>query len=63
MNELISSIQLRLSRAIEKFPTLGDKRRLKLNQNYALDIVALNLGSVCNAMEFSNRALRNKRAE
>jgi cation diffusion facilitator CzcD-associated flavoprotein CzcO len=51
-----------VQRAIDKFPKQGDKKPWKLNQNYALDIVALKFGSVDDAMEFSNPAPRGKRA-
>ena len=51
-----------VQRAIDKFPKQGDKKPWKLNQNYALDIVALKFGSVDDAMEFSNPAPQSKRA-
>ena len=43
-----------VQRAIDKFPKQGDRKPWRLNQNYALDIVALKFGSVDDAMEFSN---------
>ncbi|MGH6780606.1 MAG: flavin-containing monooxygenase [Sphingomonadaceae bacterium] len=44
-----------VQRAIEKFPKQGSKKPWKLNQNYALDIVALRFGAVEDGvMEFSN---------
>ncbi|TPG43725.1 NAD(P)/FAD-dependent oxidoreductase [Sphingomonas koreensis] len=43
-----------VTRAIDKFPKQGNKKPWKLNQNYALDIMALKYGSVDRSMEFSN---------
>jgi monooxygenase len=41
-------------RAIDKFPKQGSKKPWKLNQNYALDVMALKFGSIDRSMEFSN---------
>ena len=41
-------------RAIDKFPKQGDRKPWRLNQNYALDVMALRFGSLDTAMEFSN---------
>ena len=43
-----------VQRALGKLPKQGSKKPWKLNQNYALDIMALKFGSVDNSMEFSN---------
>ncbi|MBC8105349.1 MAG: NAD(P)/FAD-dependent oxidoreductase, partial [Anaerolineae bacterium] len=45
-----------VQRAIAKLPKQGSKKPWKLNQNYALDIMALKFGSVDDSMEFSNAA-------
>ncbi len=50
-----------VQRAIDKFPKQGDRKPWRLNQNYALDIVALKFGSVDDAMEFSSPVRRGSR--
>lgn len=53
-----------VQRAIDKLPKQGGRKPWKLNQNYALDIMALKFGSVDDSMEFSNPVSpkRKKRA-
>ena len=48
-----------VQRAIGRLPKQGSKKPWKLNQNYALDIMALKFGSVDDAMRFSNPAVRH----
>lgn len=43
-----------IQRSADKLPRQGDRKPWKLNQNYALDIVALKFGSVDRNMVFSN---------
>ncbi|WP_298813672.1 NAD(P)/FAD-dependent oxidoreductase [uncultured Sphingomonas sp.] len=43
-----------IQRAIDNLPRQGDRKPWRLNQNYALDVMALRFGSIENAMEFSN---------
>jgi cation diffusion facilitator CzcD-associated flavoprotein CzcO len=43
-----------VQRAIDRFPKQGNRKPWKLNQNYALDVLALRYGSVDRSMEFSN---------
>jgi cation diffusion facilitator CzcD-associated flavoprotein CzcO len=43
-----------IQRAIDNLPRQGDRKPWRLNQNYALDVIALRFGSIENAMEFSN---------
>lgn len=43
-----------IQRAVDRLPKQGAKKPWRLNQNYALDVVALRLGSIDNSMEFSN---------
>ena len=43
-----------VTRAIDSLPKQGAKKPWKLNQSYALDILALRLGSVDDGMRFSN---------
>jgi monooxygenase len=45
-----------IQRAAAKLPQQGDRKPWRLNQNYALDIVALRFGSVGADMTFSNPA-------
>ena len=45
-----------IQRAAALLPRQGSKKPWKLNQNYALDILALRFGSVDDAMVFSNPA-------
>lgn len=51
-----------IQRAAGKLPKQGDKKPWRLNQNYALDIVALRFGSIDDAMKFSNPARSTDRA-
>ncbi|MES2755646.1 MAG: NAD(P)/FAD-dependent oxidoreductase [Pseudomonadota bacterium] len=51
-----------VQRSVDKFPKQGDRKPWRLNQNYALDIVALKFGSIDNAMEFSNPVPAKPRA-
>ena len=50
-----------VQRAIGKFPKQGNRKPWKLNQNYALDLMALKFGSVDTEMEFSNPIVFDKR--
>ncbi len=43
-----------VQRALDKMPRQGSKKPWRLNQNYALDMMALKYGSVDDAMVFSN---------
>jgi hypothetical protein len=43
-----------IQRALAHLPQQGDRRPWRLNQNYALDVVALRFGSVDQSMEFGN---------
>ena len=43
-----------VQRASGSLPAQGERKPWKLNQNYALDVIALKLGSVDDAMVFSN---------
>lgn len=43
-----------IQRAKDTMPQQGDRKPWRLNQNYALDVVALRFGSVDEEMEFSN---------
>jgi monooxygenase len=43
-----------IQRALERLPRQGVKKPWRLNQNYALDIVALRFGSIDDSTEFSN---------
>ena len=45
-----------VQRAIDHLPKQGSKKPWRVNQNYALDIMALKFGSVDDAMTFSNPA-------
>ena len=45
-----------IQRAADRLPKQGSKKPWKLNQNYALDVMALKFGSVDDAMTFSNPA-------
>jgi hypothetical protein len=51
-----------VQRAIAKFPRQGNRKPWRLNQNYALDVMALRFGSVDSSMEFSNPAARRRAA-
>jgi monooxygenase len=46
-----------IQRAEDRLPKQGVKKPWRLNQNYALDVMALKFGSVDDSMEFSNPAL------
>ena len=43
-----------IQRALDHLPQQGDRRPWRLNQNYALDVMALRFGSVTDSMEFGN---------
>jgi monooxygenase len=43
-----------IQRALERLPRQGVKKPWRLNQNYALDIIALRFGSIDDSTEFSN---------
>lgn len=43
-----------VQRAIEHLPKQGSKKPWRVNQNYALDVMALRFGSVDDSMEFTN---------
>ena len=43
-----------IQRAADRLPKQGSRKPWKLNQNYALDVVALKFGSIDDAMVFSN---------
>ncbi|QKS01030.1 NAD(P)/FAD-dependent oxidoreductase [Sphingomonas sp. CL5.1] len=43
-----------VQRALAHMPKQGNRKPWKLNQNYALDLMALRFGSVDDSMEFSN---------
>lgn len=43
-----------IQRALAHLPQQGDRRPWRLNQNYALDVMALRFGSISDSMEFSN---------
>ncbi|MDB5695243.1 MAG: FAD-containing monooxygenase EthA [Sphingomonas bacterium] len=43
-----------IQRAADRLPKQGSKRPWKLNQNYALDVLAMKFGSVDDAMVYSN---------
>ena len=45
-----------IQRAADTLPKQGSKKPWRLNQNYALDVMALKFGSVDDSMEFSNPA-------
>lgn len=45
-----------IQRAQGRLPKQGSRKPWKLNQNYALDVMALRFGSIDNSMEFSNPA-------
>ena len=45
-----------IQRALDRLPQQGNRKPWKLNQNYALDVMALRFGSVDDSMEFSNPA-------
>lgn len=43
-----------IQRVADRLPKQGSKKPWRLNQNYALDVMALRFGSVDDSMEFSN---------
>lgn len=45
-----------IQRAVDRLPRQGARKPWRLNQNYALDVMALRFGSIDDAMEFSNPA-------
>lgn len=45
-----------VQRALEHLPKQGNRKPWKVNQNYALDVMALRFGSLDDSMEFSNPA-------
>ncbi|QNE30787.1 NAD(P)/FAD-dependent oxidoreductase [Sphingomonas sp. NBWT7] len=45
-----------IQRVADQLPKQGNRKPWKLNQNYALDVMALRFGSVEDSMEFSNPA-------
>jgi len=51
---LLSFTSSYVQRAAGRMPSQGDRKPWKLNQNYALDLLALRFGSVDADMEFSN---------
>ena len=51
-----------VQRAIDRMPRQGNKKPWRLNQNYALDMMALKYGSVDDAMVFSNPVPERSRA-
>ena len=51
-----------IQRAAAGLPKQGSRKPWKLNQNYALDVMALRFGSVDDAMVFSNPPVTGKRA-
>ncbi|HEU0043682.1 NAD(P)/FAD-dependent oxidoreductase [Sphingomonas sp.] len=50
-----------IQRAAAALPKQGSKKPWKLNQNYALDVMAMRFGSVDDAMRFSNPSLTSVR--
>ncbi len=50
-----------VQRALEHLPKQGSRKPWRVNQNYALDIMALRFGSVDEAMEFSNPVIVRER--
>ena len=51
-----------IQRAVDRLPKQGDRKPWRLNQNYALDVMALRFGSVDDSMEFANPAPRGRKA-
>ncbi|WP_019517172.1 flavin-containing monooxygenase [Sphingomonas sp. Mn802worker] len=49
-----------IQRALAHLPRQGDRRPWRLNQNYALDVLALRFGSIEDEMVFSNPAPRRE---
>jgi len=52
-----------IQRAADRLPKQGAKKPWRLNQNYALDVIALRFGSVDDSMEFSNPGTLEKAAD
>ncbi|WP_375402567.1 flavin-containing monooxygenase [uncultured Sphingomonas sp.] len=52
-----------VQRALEHLPKQGSRKPWRVNQNYALDIMALKFGSVDEAMEFSRPTTRVRERE
>ena len=50
-----------IQRASAILPKQGDRKPWRLNQNYALDVMALRFGSVNDSMEFSNPVATGRR--
>ncbi|MCC2979275.1 flavin-containing monooxygenase [Sphingomonas sp. IC4-52] len=51
-----------IQRVADQLPKQGSKKPWRLNQNYALDVMALRFGSVNDSMEFSNPEPNSVRA-
>ena len=51
-----------IQRAVDQLPRQGTRKPWRLNQNYALDLMALKFGSIDDAMVFSNPAARKTAA-
>ncbi|ONF97760.1 flavin-containing monooxygenase [Sphingomonas jeddahensis] len=51
-----------IQRVADQLPKQGNRKPWRLNQNYALDVMALRFGSVDDSMEFSNPAPAQQRA-
>jgi len=51
-----------IQRVADQLPKQGSKKPWRLNQNYALDVMALRFGSVDDSMEFSNPEPNSVRA-
>ena len=52
-----------VQRAAAALPTQGERKPWKLNQNYALDVLALKFGSIDDGMRFSNPVQARARRE
>lgn len=50
-----------IQRALDSLPRQGDRKPWRLNQNYALDLMALRFGSIDDSMEFSSPARERDR--
>ena len=51
-----------IQRVADQLPKQGNRKPWRLNQNYALDVMALRFGSVDDSMEFSNPEPSRRRA-
>ena len=49
-----------IKRALDRLPQQGDRKPWRLNQNYAMDVMALRFGSVDDSMDFTNPAPRER---